>query len=145
LPLLVKLTPNVTDIVLMARAAVEAGADALSLINTVLGMALDIRSRRPRLAQVVGGLSGPAIKPIALRMVYQVAKSVTVPVVGMGGIVSAEDALEFIIAGAQAVALGTANFLDPTSCLRVIEGLESYLRQQGIPRLQDLVGSLRVE
>jgi len=145
LPLLVKLTPNVTDIVLMARAAVEAGADALSLINTVLGMAIDIRSRRPRLAQVVGGLSGPAIKPIALRMVYQVAKSVTVPVVGMGGIVSAEDALEFIIAGAQAVALGTANFLDPTSCLRVIEGLESYLRQQGIPRLQDLVGSLRVE
>lgn len=144
-PLLVKLTPNVTDIVLMARSAVEAGADGLSLINTLLGMAIDIETRRPKLANVTGGLSGPAIKPVALRMVYQVAKSVRVPIVGMGGIMSAQDALEFLIAGAQAVAVGTANFIDPTSCLRVIEGLESYLIEHRISRLQDLIGTLTTE
>ncbi|MDH7500971.1 MAG: dihydroorotate dehydrogenase, partial [candidate division NC10 bacterium] len=142
LPLLVKLTPNVTDIVRMARAAVEAGADALSLINTLLGMAIDIETRRPKLANITGGLSGPAIRPVAVRMVYQVAKALRVPLVGMGGIVSAQDALEFLIAGAQAVAIGTGNFIEPTSCLQVIEGLESYLIQHQISHLRDLIGTL---
>lgn len=142
LPLLVKLTPNVTDIVLMARSAVEAGADALSLINTLLGMAIDAGTKRPKLANVTGGLSGPAIKPVALRMVYQVAKAVKIPIVGMGGIMTAQDALEFLIAGARAVAVGTANFVDPASCFRIIEGLRSYLIEYQIPRLQDLTGSL---
>jgi len=142
LPLLVKLTPNVTDIVLMGRAAVEAGADGLSLINTLLGMAIDIETRRPKLANITGGLSGPAIRPIALRMVYQVAKALPVPIIGMGGIVSAQDALEFLIAGARAVAIGTANFIEPASCIQVIEGLESYLIEHQIPRLRDLIGTL---
>ncbi len=142
LPLLVKLSPNVTDIVLMARSAEEAGADALSLINTLLGMAINIETRRPKLANVTGGLSGPAIKPVALRMVYQVAKAVRIPIIGMGGIMSAEDALEFIIAGARAIAIGTANFVDPASCLQVIEGLESHLIEHRIPRLRDLTGTL---
>jgi len=142
LPLLVKLSPNVTDILLIARSAIDSGADALSLINTLLGMAIDVDTRRPKLANVTGGLSGPAIKPIALRMVYQVAKAVTVPIVGMGGIMSAQDALEFLIAGAQAVAIGTANLVDPASSLQVIEGLESYLIEHRIIRLQDLIGTL---
>jgi dihydroorotate dehydrogenase (NAD+) catalytic subunit len=142
LPLLVKLSPNVTDIVLMARSAEEAGADALSLINTLLGMTINIETRRPKLANVTGGLSGPAIKPVALRMVYQVAKAVRIPIIGMGGIMSAEDALEFIIAGARAIAIGTANFVDPASCLQVIEGLESHLIEHRIPRLRDLTGTL---
>jgi len=142
LPLLVKLTPNVTDIILMARSAVEAGADGLSLINTLLGMAIDIETRRPKLANVTGGLSGPAIKPVALRMIYQVAQALTVPIVGMGGIMSAQDALEFLIAGAQAVAIGTANFIEPASCIQVIEGLESYLIEHQMPRLRDLIGTL---
>jgi len=145
LPLLVKLSPNVTDIALMARSAIDSGADALSLINTPLGMAIDVNTRRPKLANVTGGLSGPAIKPIALRMVYQVAKAVTVPIVGMGGIMSAQDALEFLIAGAQAVAIGTANLVDPASSLQVIEGLESYLIEHRIIRLQDLIGTLTTE
>jgi dihydroorotate dehydrogenase (NAD+) catalytic subunit len=142
LPLLVKLSPNVTDICLMARSAEEAGADALSLINTLLGMAINTETRRPKLANVTGGLSGPAIKPVALRMVYQVAKAVRIPIIGMGGIMSAEDALEFIIAGARAIAIGTANFVDPASCLQVIEGLESHLIEHRIPRLRDLTGTL---
>jgi dihydroorotate dehydrogenase (NAD+) catalytic subunit len=145
LPLLVKLTPNVTDIVLMARSAVEAGADGLSLINTLLGMAIDIEARRPKLANITGGLSGPAIKPVALRMVYQVAKALRVSVIGMGGIMTARDALEYLIAGAQAVAVGTANFVDPTSCLQILEGLKSYLSEHQIPRLQDLIGTLTTE
>jgi len=142
LPLLVKLTPNVTDIVLMARSAVEAGADGLSLINTLLGMAIDVKTHRPKLANITGGLSGPASKPVALRMVYQVAQALKVPIVGMGGIMSAQDALEFLIAGAQAVAIGTANFIEPASCLQVIEGLESYLIEHQIPRLRDLIATL---
>ena len=145
LPLLVKLTPNVTDITLMARSAVEAGADGLSLINTLLGMAIDIETRKPRLANVTGGLSGPAIKPVALRMVYRVAQCVKVPIVGIGGIMAAEDALEFLIAGAQAVAVGTANFVEPTSCIQIIEGIEAYLRRHQIARLQDLIGTLSTE
>jgi len=142
LPLLVKLSPNVTDIALMARAAAEAGADGLCLINTLLGMAIDIETRRPKLANVTGGLSGPAIKPVAVRMVYQVARAVKIPIVGLGGIMAAEDALEFLIAGARAVAVGTANFVDPGSCLKVIEGLRAYLISHQIPRLQDLIGTL---
>jgi dihydroorotate dehydrogenase (NAD+) catalytic subunit len=145
LPLLVKLTPNVTDITLMARSAVDAGADGLSLINTLLGMAIDIETRGPKLANVTGGLSGPAIKPVALRMVYRVAQAVKVPIVGIGGIMAAEDALEFLIAGAQAVAVGTANFVDPTSCIQIIEGIEAYLQRHRIPRLQDLIGTLSIE
>jgi dihydroorotate dehydrogenase (NAD+) catalytic subunit len=145
LPLLVKLTPNVTDITMMARAAVDAGADGLSLINTLLGMAIDIETRKPKLANVTGGLSGPAIKPVALRMVYRVAQAVKVPIVGIGGIMAAEDALEFLIAGAQAVAVGTANFVDPTSCIQIIEGIEAYLQRHRIPRLQDLIGTLSIE
>ena len=142
LPLLVKLTPNVTDIVLMARSAVEAGADGLSLINTLLGMAIDIETRRPKLANVTGGLSGSAIKPVALRMVYRVAQAVKVPIVGIGGIMAAEDALEFLIAGARAVAVGTANFVDPASCVQILEGIEAYLRRHQIARLRDLIGAL---
>ena len=145
LPLLVKLSPNVTDIALMARAAAEAGADGLCLINTLLAMAIDIETRRPKLANVTGGLSGPAIKPVAVRMVYQVARAVKIPIVGLGGIMTAEDALEFLIAGAQAVAVGTANFVDPTSCLQIIEGIQAYLLKHQIPRLQDLIGTLSTE
>jgi dihydroorotate dehydrogenase (NAD+) catalytic subunit len=145
LPLLVKLTPNVTDILLMARSAVEAGADALSLINTLLGMAIEVETKRPKLANVTGGLSGPAIKPVALRMVYQVAKTLKVAIVGMGGIMTAQDALEFLIAGAQAVAIGTANLVEPASCLRIVEGLRSYLIEHQIPRLQDLIGTLATD
>jgi dihydroorotate dehydrogenase (NAD+) catalytic subunit len=145
LPLLVKLTPNVTDIALMARSAVEAGADGLSLINTLLGMAINLETRRPKLANVTGGLSGPAIKPVALRMVYRAAQAVKVPIVGIGGIMAAEDALEFLIAGAQAVAVGTANFVDPTACIQIIEGIEAYVQRHRVPRLQDLIGTLSTE
>jgi dihydroorotate dehydrogenase (NAD+) catalytic subunit len=145
LPLLVKLSPNVTDIMAMARSAEEAGADALSLINTLLGMAIDIETRKPKLANVTGGLSGPAIKPVALRMVYRVAQCVRVPIVGMGGIMTAEDALEFLIAGARAIAIGTANFVNPASCLQVIEGIRAYLLKHQIPRLQDLIGTLSTD
>jgi len=145
LPLLVKLTPNVTDIALMARSAVEAGANGLSLINTLLGMAIDLETRRPKLGNVTGGLSGPAIKPVALRMVYRVAQAVKVPIVGIGGIMAAEDALEFLVAGARAVAVGTANFVDPTSCVHIIEGIEAYLQRHRVPRLQDLIGTLSTE
>ncbi len=143
LPLIVKLSPNVTSITEIARAVEEAGADAFSLINTLLGMAIDIRSRRPVLGNVFGGLSGPAIKPVALRMVWQVAGASKLPIIGMGGIVSAEDALEFIMAGASAVALGTAVFRDPAAPLKVIEGLSEYCRSGGISRLSDLVGAAR--
>lgn len=140
--LIVKLSPNVTDIVSIARSVEDAGADAVSLINTLLGMSIDVRTRTPRLARVVGGLSGPAIKPVALRMVWQVASAVQVPVVGMGGIMTAEDAVEFMLAGATAVAVGTANFVDPTATTRIIDGLQSYCREQGIGRVADLIGAL---
>jgi dihydroorotate dehydrogenase (NAD+) catalytic subunit len=148
LPLIVKLSPNVPDLRPLARAAAEAGADALSLINTLTGMKIDIHSRRPLLANVTGGLSGPAIKPIALRMVYEVAQELRdgtngrpVPIIGIGGISTLEDALEFIMAGATAIQLGTINFVNPRTGLEIIEGLEAFLHQQSIPTIQSLVGA----
>ena len=140
--LIVKLSPNVTDIVSIARSVEEAGADAVSLINTLLGMAIDAHSRKPKLARIVGGLSGPAIKPVALRMVWQVAGAVRVPVIGMGGIMHAEDAVEFLLAGATAVAVGTANFVDPTATMRVLDGILEYCREHDVGRVSDLVGAL---
>ncbi|MCX5750854.1 MAG: dihydroorotate dehydrogenase [Candidatus Saganbacteria bacterium] len=128
LPLIVKLTPNVTDIVIMAEAAVAGGADAVSLINTILGMAIDINTKKPKLSMTVGGLSGPAIKPVAVRMVWQVAQVVKVPVIGIGGITTWEDAAEFMLAGAKAVQVGTANLINPDSVIQVIEGLENYYK-----------------
>ncbi|MCR4443340.1 MAG: dihydroorotate dehydrogenase [Peptococcaceae bacterium] len=145
LPLIVKLSPNVTDIVLIARAVEEAGADAVSLINTLLGMAIDTRTRRPALASVVGGLSGPAVKPVALRMVWQVSRAVNIPVVGMGGIVRAEDAVEFMLAGATAVAVGSGAFYDPLCAVKVIEGLERWLEKEKIADVQEIIGGLRIE
>ena len=142
-PLVVKLTPNVTDITEIARAAEASGADALSLINTVLGMAIDARTRRPRLARVVGGLSGPAIKPIALRMVYETHRAVSIPLLGMGGISTGTDAIEFMLAGATAVAVGTANFMNPTATLDVLAGMEYYCEQQGVESITELIGSLQ--
>ena len=144
-PLIVKLTPNVTDITVMARAVEEAGADAISCINTLTGMAVDIRSRRPRLANLTGGLSGPAIRPLAVRMVYQVVRTVKVPVIGVGGIMRAEDALEFLIAGARAVQVGTANFVDPGAMPAIIAGLEKYCREQGVTDINQVIGSLKTE
>jgi dihydroorotate dehydrogenase (NAD+) catalytic subunit len=141
-PVIVKLSPNVTDITTMARAVVDAGADAVSLINTITGMAIDVETRRPKLANVTGGLSGPAIRPVALRMVWQVAGVVDVPVIGIGGIMTATDALAFLIAGATAVQVGTANFVDPTVTMEIITGMETYLEKKGIGDVNDLVGSL---
>ncbi|MDA3937524.1 MAG: dihydroorotate dehydrogenase [Actinomycetota bacterium] len=140
--LIVKLSPNVTDNTEIARAFVDAGADAVSLINTLLGMAIDIEKRRPKLARVVGGLSGPAIRPVALRMVWQVANAVDVPVIGMGGITNSRDAVEFMLAGATAVAVGTANFVDPTTTMRVVDGLTEYARSEGLVRVEELIGAL---
>ena len=145
LPLIVKLSPNVTDIVSVARAAEEAGADGLSLINTLLAMAVDAETRRPRLANIFGGLSGPAIKPVALRMVYQVASKAKIPVIGMGGIMSGRDALEFLIVGAKAVEVGTANLVDPGASVRIIQEIHDYCREKKVPRIEDLIGMLGVE
>lgn len=142
--LMVKLSPNVTDIQKIAQAAEEAGADAISLINTLLGMAIDIQTRTPLLGNITGGLSGPAIKPIGVRMVWQVAKSVRIPVVGVGGIASAADALEYIIAGACAIQVGSAHFWDPSISLKILEGIKTYLQEQQIPNLKALVGSLQI-
>lgn len=142
-PLIVKLSPNVTDIVSIAKSVEAAGADAVSLINTLLGMSIDVATMRPRLARAVGGLSGPAVKPVALRMVWQVASAVSVPVVGMGGIMSGEDAAEFMLAGATAVAVGTANFVDPTATMRVVDGLTTICEQHSMTRVTELVGALR--
>lgn len=142
--LMVKLSPNVTDITEIARGVADAGADALSLINTITGMAIDIHSRTPVLANITGGLSGPAIKPVALRMVWQVARAVTIPVVGIGGIMTATDALEFIIAGASAVQIGTANFVNPRASMEIIDGIRAYLVEKNIASVKDLVGSLRL-
>ncbi len=141
-PLWVKLSPNVGDITVIARAAVESGADALTLVNTFLAMAIDVETRTPKIPRIVAGLSGPAIKPIALRMVYQCAKAVPVPVIGVGGIVSAEDALEFMIAGATAVEVGTANFYDPTATKRIVSGLQAYCIKKKVLAIKDLVGSM---
>ena len=142
--LIVKLSPNVTDIAEIARAAEGAGADAVSLINTLLGMAIDARTRRPVLSTVTGGLSGPAVKPVALRMVWQVAQAVGIPVIGLGGIMTATDAVEFLLAGATAVQIGTANFIDPTVTVKVVEGIETYLEQNGFASAKELVGALQV-
>ncbi len=140
--LIVKLSPNVTDITIIARSAEEAGADALSLINTITGMAIDIETRRPKIANITGGLSGPAIKPVALRMVWQVAQAAKIPVVGIGGIMTAIDALEFFIAGATAVQIGTANFVNPHTTLDIIDGIEKFLVRKKIDRLADIIGTL---
>ncbi|TSA13080.1 MAG: dihydroorotate dehydrogenase [Deltaproteobacteria bacterium] len=142
LPIIVKLSPNVTDIVNIARAVEEAGADAVSLINTLTGMAIDVETRRPKLHNVTGGLSGPAIKPVALRMVWQVAGAVKIPVIGCGGIMTAADALEFLIAGACAVQVGTANFVNPRATMEIISGIEEYLVRHNFKDVKSLVGSL---
>jgi dihydroorotate dehydrogenase (NAD+) catalytic subunit len=140
--LMVKLSPNVTDITDIALAVENEGADSISLINTMLGMAIDAEKRKPVLSTITGGLSGPAIKPIALRMVWQVANAVKVPVIGMGGIMNATDAIEFLLAGASAVQIGTANFIDPTVSIKVIEGIEAYLVKHGCSSIYDIIGML---
>ena len=141
-PLIVKLTPNVTDITEIARAAEASGADAISLINTLLGMAIDVKRRRPVLARVVGGFSGPAVKPVALRMVWQCSKAVSVPILGMGGVTTGTDAVEFMLAGATAVAVGTANFMNPQATVDVIDGISDYCEEQGVNDVNDLIGAL---
>jgi dihydroorotate dehydrogenase (NAD+) catalytic subunit len=143
LPLIPKLTPNVTDVASFARAAEEAGADAVSLVNTFLAMAIDVETRRPKLTNVMGGLSGPAIRPIAVRMVYECAQAVRIPVIGMGGIATADDAIEFLIAGASAVQVGTANFVDPFIWPKLLDGITAYLQRHGIARVTDLVGTVQ--
>ena len=142
LPLITKLTPNVTRIGDVARAAVDAGSDLISCINTVAAMAVDVFSRRPKLANIIGGLSGPAIKPVALRCVYEVTQAVNCPVIGIGGIMNATDALEFLLVGARAVQVGTANFVNPRATLEILEGIELFLRHQGIDRLEAFIGTL---
>ena len=142
LPVIPKLTPNVTDISSIARAAEEAGADAVSLVNTFLAMAIDVETRRPRLSNIVGGLSGPAIRPIAVRMVYECRQAVRIPIIGMGGIATAADVLEFIIAGASAVQVGTANFVDPLIWPKLIDGLQGYLQRHNIAKISDLTGTI---
>lgn len=140
--LIVKLSPNVTSVVDIARSVVDAGADALSLINTLMGMAIDIEKRRPILSIATGGLSGPAVKPVALRMVWQVAKAVQVPVIGLGGIMNADDAIEFILAGASAIQIGTANFIDPTVTVKVAQGINDYLERHGCKSVSEIIGAL---
>jgi dihydroorotate dehydrogenase (NAD+) catalytic subunit len=142
LPVIPKLTPNVTDVASFARAAEEAGADAVSLVNTFLAMVIDVETRRPKLSNIVGGLSGPAIRPIAVRMVYECHRAVNIPILGMGGIASARDALEFMIAGASAVQVGTANFEDPFIWTKLLAGITDYLERHRIARIADLVGTL---
>jgi dihydroorotate dehydrogenase (NAD+) catalytic subunit len=142
--LIVKLSPNVTDIALMAKVAEDAGADAVSLINTLTGMAIDIQTRKPRLANIRGGLSGPAIKPIAVRMVYEVKQAVQVPIIGMGGIMNSDDAIEFIIAGATAVAVGTANFVNPAATIEILDGIAEYMKAHEIEDISSLTGTMRV-
>lgn len=144
-PLIVKLSPNVTDITEMAKAAEQGGADALSLINTLLGMAIDIKTRRPILANVTGGLSGPAVKPVAVRMVYQVAQVTNLPIIGMGGITTGEDAVEFMLAGSCAVAVGTANFMNPYACVDIKKGIVDYMEQNKIDDVGDLVGKVIIK
>jgi dihydroorotate dehydrogenase (NAD+) catalytic subunit len=143
--LIVKLSPNVTDITRIARSVEAGGADAVSLINTITGMAIDIRTRRPVLANMTGGLSGPAIKPVALRMVWQVARAIKLPIIGIGGIMDARDALEFLIAGASAVQIGTANFVNPGCSMQIIDGIADYMGANGIGSMRQLVGSLKVD
>ncbi|HAP67789.1 MAG TPA: dihydroorotate dehydrogenase [Nitrospinae bacterium] len=144
LPLIVKLSPNVTDITVIAKAASDAGADAISLINTLSGMVIDIKTRKPKLANIIGGLSGPAIKPVALKMVWQVAKTIKLPIIGVGGIMTYEDAIEFMIAGASAVQIGTANFIDPASSEKIIDGLKLYCGQNSIKDINEIAGSIAI-
>lgn len=143
-PVIVKLSPNVTDIVCMAKAVEDAGADAISLINTLLGMQIDIRTWRPVLGNITGGLSGPCVKPVAVRMVWQVAQAVHVPIIGMGGIMSAEDAVEFFLAGASAVAIGTANFTDPSCITKISDELAAYLAAHRLENIHDLIGKIKI-
>jgi len=142
LPIIPKLTPNVTDVASFARAAEDAGADAISLVNTFLAMAIDVHTRRPKLTNIVGGLSGPAIRPIAVRMVYECRRAVKIPIIGMGGIATADDVLEFMIAGANAVQVGTMNFVDPFIWTKLMDGIRVYMDGHGIARLQDIVGTV---
>ncbi|MEK6733329.1 MAG: dihydroorotate dehydrogenase [Candidatus Omnitrophota bacterium] len=139
--IITKLSPNVTDIVKIAKAAENAGSDAVSLVNTFLGMAIDIETRKPKLGNITGGLSGPCIKPIALRMVYDVSRNIDIPVIGIGGIMSASDAVEFMIAGASTIQIGTANFIEPDVCGKIIKGIEEYLRKHKIENIEELIGS----
>ena len=143
-PVILKLSPNVTDIVTMAKAVEAAGADVISLINTLMGMEINIRTRKPTLGNITGGLSGPCVKPVALRMVWQVAQAIQVPIIGMGGIASWEDAVEFFLAGASAIAVGTANFMDPAVTMKICDGLNDYLAQNHIDHIQDLVGKIEL-
>lgn len=143
-PLIVKLTPNVTDITQTARAVQDAGADAVSLINTLLGMKIDIDKRRPVLANNTGGLSGPAIKPVAVRMIYQVAQKVDIPILGMGGIINGEDAVEFMLAGASAISIGAGNFIDPYTSINTVKGIEEYLKKHEIEKVTDIIGKVQM-
>ena len=145
LPVIAKLSPNVTDVVPFAEAAARAGVDALSLINTLLGMSIDIKTRRPKLANVTGGLSGPAIRPVAIRIVWQVHRAVGLPIIGMGGIIDAADAVEFMLAGATAVAVGTANFINPTAAVDVVDGITKYLTENNIDDVNRLVGQVDLQ
>lgn len=142
--LIVKLSPNVTDITEIARAVEAEGADAVSMINTLLGMAIDAERRRPVLSTVTGGLSGPAVKPIALRMVWQTAQAIKLPIIGMGGIATTSDAIEFLLAGASAIEVGTYNFVDPTATVKIVDGIEDYMRRHGFSSVNDLVGALQL-
>lgn len=144
-PVIVKLSPNVTDIGMMARAVEDGGADSVSLINTLIGMAINLKKKRPELANVIGGLSGPAIKPVALRMVFEVAQTVSIPVIGIGGIETAEDALEFMLAGATAVQIGTANFVNPRASEEVVEGIARYVREEKLHSIREMIGALKIE
>jgi dihydroorotate dehydrogenase (NAD+) catalytic subunit len=145
IPLIVKLSPNVADIGQMAKVAEEAGADALSLINTLTGMAIDIKSRKPKLANVTGGLSGPAIRPIAVRMVWECYQTVRIPIIGMGGIISAGDAVEFLLAGASAVAVGTGNFINPTATSDILDGIKTFMSAEGISSVRELTGAVQCQ
>jgi dihydroorotate dehydrogenase (NAD+) catalytic subunit len=144
-PVIVKLSPNVTDIAEMARAVEEAGADAVSLINTLIGMAINLKKKRPELANVIGGLSGPAIKPVALRMVFEVSRAVSIPVIGIGGIETADDALEFMLAGATAIQVGTANFVNPRASEEVVEGISRYVHEEKLHSVREMIGGLRLD
>ncbi len=144
-PLIVKLSPNVTSIARMARSAADAGADAISLVNTFVGMAIDAETRKPRLSNVVGGLSGPAIKPIALRMVYEASRAVDIPVIGMGGITTAEDVIEFMLAGAAAVEIGSASYWDPCATEKIVESLEAWCIEHRVDKITDLIGGLKTD
>lgn len=141
--LMVKLSPNVTNIVSIAKAVEDAGADSVSLVNTFLGMAIDVRTRRPKLSTITGGMSGPAIKPIAVRMVWQVAQNVKIPVCGLGGIVTSDDAIEFLLAGASCIQVGTANFLYPDATMRVLDGIELYCEKYGVKDISELIGGMK--